>query len=326
MSPIKALLRLRSPGGAGGRLSILIFHRVYPKPDPIFPDEPDAKWFSEVLARLKGWFNVLPLDEAVGMLREGRLPVRAAAITFDDGYADNHEVAMPILQRHGLPATFFIATGFLDGGCMWNDMVVESVRECQSGELDLRFVGVGQFKAGSPTEKRLTIESILAAIKYRPPEDRLALARRIAAIAKISLRKDLMMSSEQVRQMDRNGMLIGAHTVSHPILARLERKVAEREIAESRRHLEEILGKRVGLFAYPNGKPGADYLPEHAEIVRGLGFDAAVSTHPAAVRSVDELFDLPRFTPWDRSLMRFGARMVRNFSEQGIALSRNQAS
>ena len=71
-------------------------------------------------------------------LQQGRLPPRALAITFDDGYADNRTVAAPLLERHGLPCTFFVATGFLDGGRMWNDTLIETVRRAPGQTLDLR--------------------------------------------------------------------------------------------------------------------------------------------------------------------------------------------
>ena len=128
---LKALFHLMSPGGARARLSVLIFHRVLPEPDPLFPDEMHARRFDVLCGWLTSWFKVLPLDEAVARLKAGTLPARAVCITFDDGYADNHHVALPILRRHGLVATFFIATGFLDGGRMWNDTVIEAIRACK---------------------------------------------------------------------------------------------------------------------------------------------------------------------------------------------------
>ena len=126
-----------SPAGDEAQLSILIFHRVLPKVDPLFPLELTSARFDAVCRWLRRWFNVIPLDEAVQALSRRELPARALAITFDDGYADNHEVALPILLKHGLPATFFIATGFLDGGRMWNDTVIESLRHCKAARLDL---------------------------------------------------------------------------------------------------------------------------------------------------------------------------------------------
>jgi hypothetical protein len=72
------------------------------------------------------------------------------------------------------------------------------------------------------------------------------------------------------------------------------------------------LGERVGLFAYPNGKPGEDYSPATVEVVRSLGFDAAVSTQWGASRLGDDLLQIKRFTPWDKTRGRFGVRLLRN--------------
>ena len=76
----------------------------------------------------KANFNVISLADGVAGLKRGCLPPRALSITFDDGYRDNHDIALPILLQLGLPATFFVATGFLDGGRMFNDTVIEAVR------------------------------------------------------------------------------------------------------------------------------------------------------------------------------------------------------
>lgn len=86
-------------------------------------------------------------------------------------------------------------------------------------------------------------------------------------------------------------------------------------MARSREALQTLLGERVGLFAYPNGRPGKDYLPEvHPAIARELGFDAAVSTRWATSRRGEDIFQIPRFTPWDHSRLGFGLRLVRNLS------------
>ena len=86
---------------------------------------------------VKSVFNVIPLEEGVAGIKSGKLPPRALSITFDDGYANNATVAAPILKRLGLHATFFIATGFLDGGRMFNDTVIEAVRGYRGDMLDL---------------------------------------------------------------------------------------------------------------------------------------------------------------------------------------------
>lgn len=316
---MKPLFSLMSPAGRSARLNVLIFHRVLREPDPLFPDEVDAARFDELLGWVQSWFNVLPLDEAARRLQDGSLPARAAALSFDDGYADNHDVALPLLSRRGLPCSFFVATGFLDGGRMWNDTLVEAVRRSSLPMLDLRGMrdakgdDLGQHGLGDTAVRRELLGRLIGRVKYLAPVPRLACVDAIAARAEINPPDDLMMTSEQVRALRRAGMQIGAHTVSHPILATLDVNAAADEIARSRAALEAVLDERVSLFAYPNGKPGTDYLPGvHPAIVRELGFDAAVSTHWAAARRGEDVFQIPRFTPWDRSRSKFGLRLARN--------------
>lgn len=310
---LRAAFSLVSPAGPRAGLSILIFHRVLPEPDPLFPGEVDALRFDALLSWIKGWFNVLPLAEAVERLQHQSLPARAAAITFDDGYADNHHIALPILQRHGLSATFFIAVGFLDGGRMFNDTVIETVRRCRQTDLDLTQLGLGQHDLHSITAKRQAIPTLLNQIKYQPLAQRQDTVNAIAEIAGVVLPDDLMMTTQQVKALHEAGMGIGAHTMHHPILADLERSEAEREIAASRDHLQALLGEPVTLLAYPNGKPDTDYRRDHTEMARHLGFKAAFSTAWGVSRRNSDLFQLPRFTPWERQYWRFGLSLMRNY-------------
>lgn len=312
MSAFEFFFRTLSPAGANGRLSVLIFHRVLPTLDPLFPDLPDAKRFSAILGWMKSWFNVLPLDQAARQLNLGTLPARAAAITFDDGYADNVTVALPILRQRELAATFFIATGFLDGGRMWNDTIIEAIRRCTLPRLSLDDIALGTHSLATLSERRGAIEALIAAVKYLPVDQRSALVDRIAERAGVKPPTDLMMTVDQVKAMRRSGMQIGAHTVSHPILTRLPPADARREMADSKMRLETILGEKVSLFAYPNGKPGEDFSEEHAVLAREIGFDAAFTTAPNAARVGSDIMQLPRFTPWDRSRLRFGVRLALN--------------
>jgi peptidoglycan/xylan/chitin deacetylase (PgdA/CDA1 family) len=309
----RALTRLLSPGGKRG-LSILIYHRVLPKKDPLFPGEVDAVDFDKQLSILKSSFNVIPLIDAVRLAHAGNLPARAACITFDDGYADNAEIALPILQRHQTPATFFIATGFLNGGRMWNDTVIELVRGAPGQPIDARSIGLGWHPLGSIVERQAAISALIAQLKYLPLEERLMQVNRLRDLVNIKLPGDLMMTSAQVSQLHSAGMGIGGHTVSHPILAKLPDALAHAEIAEGKLILEDIIKDQVKLFAYPNGKPGEDYRAEHVAMVKGLKFEGAVSTAWGAMKKNQDLFQLPRFTPWDRSRLRFTMHMARNLT------------
>jgi len=293
-----------------GTIAILIYHRVLPYPDPMLGDEVDAALFRGHLAFLKANCNVLSLTEAVERLQRDQLPPRAACITFDDGYADNYHVALPLLQEFQLPATFFVATGYLDGGLMWNDTIIESVRQAPT---HLAINDVGEFTLDSPTARYKAAMAVVGALKHLPFEQRQQRAEEIALQSGGRLPSDLMMTRAQVRALHAAGMTLGAHTVTHPILSRTDDVAARNEIARGRDELESLSRGRVSLFAYPNGRPGRDYTAAHVRLVKEMGFDAAVSTAWGIARQNSDRFQLPRFTPWDRNPLRFAARLVQNY-------------
>lgn len=303
--------------GSATKLSTLIFHRVTRKPDELFPGEVDARRFDEICGWVRRWFNVIPLSDAVMRIREGSLPPRPLCITFDDGYADNHDVALPILQRHGLTATFFVATGYLDGGLMWNDVLVETIRSASGEMLDLRSLQMGMDGGGcldlsSPGARRDALQRLLMALKYLPPIERSSLVNSVASVAGAKLPLDLMLRTDQVRSLHQAGMDIGAHTVSHPILALVDELQARAEIVDSRRCLEAIINAPVSLFAYPNGKLGDDYMPRDVKLVQEAGFAAAFTTEPGVCVRDCDMFQLPRYTPWRQGKWGFAAQMLSN--------------
>lgn len=311
----RAAFSALAPAGAHARLSILIFHRVLPRPDPLFPDEIDAQRFDQICRWVGRWFNVLPLSKAAQLLPAQRLPARPLVITFDDGYADNQEVALPILQRHGLTASFFVATGFLDGGRMWNDTLIEAIRLTPASQWDLTALGLpglGVVPLGTLVHKRAAIKTVIGACKYLAAAARAQAVAEIAKVAAVPLSTHLMMRSAQVAALHAAGMEIGGHTVNHPILASLPLAQAQQEIVAGKARLEDIVQSPVTTFAYPNGRPGQDYLPTHVQLARQAGFTTAVSTSWGAAASHSDVLQLPRFTPWDRSAWAFATRMARN--------------
>ncbi len=294
-----------------GRLSILIFHRVLRQPDPLFPSEIDAVRFDRLMAIVAKSFVVLTLGQALAHRAAGTLPRRALTITFDDGYADNAEVALPILQRYGLRATFFVATGFLDGGRMFNDTVIETVRGAAEKPLNLSDFALGVCKLASADDRRGVIDLLLPRVKHLALSEREAFLSRLHKLAgEPALPSNLMMRSQQVVELHCAGMEIGGHTVRHPILSVLPDSEAEAEIADGRRHLQNLTGAAVDVFAYPNGRPMQDYDGRHVAMVRRLGFRGAVSTANGVSNQAADPFQLPRFTPWDRQAHRWSARLL----------------
>ncbi|MEM9253836.1 MAG: polysaccharide deacetylase family protein [Pseudomonadota bacterium] len=292
-------------------LSILIFHRVVSERDVMRPSEPTVAEFDWQMRHLRRSYNPMPLLEAVQALGNRSLPNRAVCVTFDDGYADNARIALPVLKKYAIPATVFISTGFINGGRMWNDTVIEALRGFEGSQLDLQSLQLGCYPTATQAERLAAVDGILTAIKHLDPEKR---AERVAGIAALadSLPDNLMLTDAQLRQLADADIDIGAHTVNHPILTSIDEDLASREIEQSKHTLEHIVQRDVRVFAYPNGRPQLDYSTVHRDMVAAAGFEAAVSTHWGVAVPASDRFQLPRFTPWDRKPLAFAARLALN--------------
>ncbi|WP_329695276.1 polysaccharide deacetylase family protein [Aquabacterium sp.] len=312
-----------SPGGASGCLTVLTYHRVLPQADPLQPpDQIDAASFDGHMTAARSCFNVLPLPDALDMLEQGKLPRRALSITFDDGYEDNHSVALPILRRHRLPATFFICTGYLGNGLMFNDVVTEAIRRAQGPHLDLSWLGLGMRPVSNIAEKQGLSKELVQFVKYLPLAQRQATCDRLwEACAGQNARPPLMMVPEQVKDLAAHGMAIGGHTHTHPILTKIGLDEAREDIVRNRQALRDITGSTPSLFAYPNGRPNTDYTREHRDLVKEAGYRAAVSTAWGVATRESDIFQLPRFAPWNVSPTRLTLQLLKNAHKGRQAVS-----
>ena len=292
------------------KITILMYHRVLNKYDPYREDDVLQPVFDAQMQMLSHFYRVMTLPDAVTAQAEGRLPYRAVVITFDDGYADNFDVALPILRKYGIAATFFIATGFLNGGRMWNDTIIDAVAQTNEKKLDLSGIDLGSYDCNGIDNKKSTIEILIRKLKYLPIEERLRQCARLLQATRTTLSNDLMMKSDQVRTMADAGMEIGGHTVNHPILSQIGDEIAANEIADGKAELEDMTQKEVASFAYPNGRPGQDFQNKHAIMVEQAGFKAAVTTERGMAYVDQHRFRLPRFTSWDQSATKFLLRMI----------------
>lgn len=298
-------------GAAAGRICVISYHRVLEHADPLLAPEPDLATFRWHMALLARCFNVLPLRDALAALDAGRVPPRAVCITFDDGYRSTHDLALPVLREFALPATVFVTSGYVDQGNMWNDRIIESVQALPDGHLDLSALDLGAYSLHSLGDRLTTIGQLTERSKYMSPAGRQAVIEHLAALAGPGVSTELMLTSEMLVNLDRHGIEIGAHTVSHPILTSLDDDSARAEIVNGKHALEAILGKPVRLFAYPNGKEGKDFDARHAAMAREAGFDAAFTTAVGAVDRNSLRYQLPRSRPWDQTPLMFGLRLLR---------------
>lgn len=314
-SALRSVGACLSPGGRHAALVVLMYHRALPEPDPMLWDEPDAERFAAQMDIVRSLFRVHDLAEAVEKLSAGRLPSRSVAITFDDGYANNLDVAAPILAERGLTATFFVATGHRDGSAMWNDIVIEALRRAPAG-LDLSEFGLEEPVTADPAARRAAADRLLRRLKYRNLDERSAMAQAIARRSGTVPPVNMMMTDGDLQRLASMGMAIGAHCVNHPILTRLTEASARLEIIESKRQLEQLLRAPVRTFAYPNGRPVDDYSAAHVAMVREAGFSVAVSTAWGAATRRCDPWQMPRVAPWDRSPVRFALRLLRAFTQR----------
>lgn len=295
------------------KLYILIYHRVLDTPDFMRPGEVDKTAFDWQMKLLAQYFNVLSLSDALSRLQSDTLPARAVCITFDDGYADNYLNALPILQKYNFNATFFIASGFLDGGRMWNDSIIETIRQVETSEFDLTELGLGKFDISTPEKKANVAQKILLSLKHLESKKRQDFTDVIGA--KVSkLPDDMMLSSQQLQQLHKQGMEIGGHTINHPIMATLTEAKLQEEIEGNKLTLEHLLQTKIRYFAYPNGRPQLDYLPEQIPLIINQGYEAAFSTQWGVMNKNSDIWQLPRFTPWDNTPLKFMLRMTRMFT------------
>lgn len=312
---LRTLTALAAPAGRNSRLSVFYFHRVLERPDPLLPSEPDARMFDQILRWIGAQFTVLDPLDACERLVAGTLPARPAVISFDDGYMDNHDVALPLLRKHQMPAVFFIATGFLEGGAMFNDRVIEAIRNARSDSIAMPTLSESlpsRLALGSDAERRAAIGQILRAIKHFEPGLRDEHVRKLEASVGYRQALGSMMTPKQVQALHASGMRVGGHTRTHPILCATSDAQAEEEIVGSLEDLTAITGERPSLFAYPNGKRGSDYDDRHVRILEHARCAFAFSTRAGAAHRATPPLEIPRFTPWNRTSIRFGVHALKN--------------
>jgi peptidoglycan/xylan/chitin deacetylase (PgdA/CDA1 family) len=300
------LLRLLERFGRRPGLLVLTYHRIGSPADapdyyaPIWAASPSA--FREQMSRLRDTYRVVTLAEAVELAESGfAVNEPTALVTFDDGYRDNFEVALPVLTGLGVPAAFFLPTSFLDEPRLpWWDFVALAVRRASVPTLRLDRPEPMEIDLGRTPRADAVARVIRACLDHHVDVNdergfRHHLAERAGVVVDDeALGRALFMSWDQARALAATpGMAVGSHTQTHRNLARLSGDEQRAELADSRRLLESRLGRAIDALAYPYGWPGAfDAVTERLAAEAGYrlaltgveGFNRPGRTDPFAVR------------------------------------------
>jgi peptidoglycan/xylan/chitin deacetylase (PgdA/CDA1 family)/CelD/BcsL family acetyltransferase involved in cellulose biosynthesis len=297
--------RRREPAGR-----ILYYHRVNDDRDPFFPSMP-VDVFERQMRYVARRYKVVSLGRLIEHLESGR-PETVVAITFDDGYRDNYDNALPILERYGLPATVFLATGSLDTRePLWFEILAGALKTTSVDHLDLETDPPRRLWLRT-TEERLRANGELFALLRRMPDRErhvqlTAFLRELAAPDAMQ-RTDMMLTWDQVRASTRRGVEFGGHTVTHPFVSRLTPEQADWEISECKRRIEAELQTPVAHFAYPNGRE-EDFSPWSKEAIRAAGYQGAVTTLWGLNYQSTDRLELRRGQPWEEDEARFAYKM-----------------
>ncbi|HEV2814542.1 MAG TPA: polysaccharide deacetylase family protein [Solirubrobacteraceae bacterium] len=277
------LLRRRSPG-----VACLVYHRVgTPGPDGWDPTvfEAGIEQFDAQMGFISRSFDVVgpeDLEEIVARRRRGR----HVLITFDDGYRDSYEHGFRLVRKHGLKATFFITSGFLDDRTIsWWDQISGMVRRTERREVRVP----GRERPPVSLEPAVVPEAVrilTSAYKELPAAETDAfldeLAERLGT-DRAWPGDDPWMTWDTVREMRAAGMTIGGHTATHPVLARLPAERQREEILISKARLEEELGEPMRWFSYPVGARDT-FAPETQAVLREAGVELAFSYYGGSPR------------------------------------------
>ena len=298
-----------------------MFPRIFgPEPKPLIlgyhrvADETIDPWtlavspthFEEQLRVLRRTRRPFSLTEFVGRLVAGELPPNAVALTFDDGYVDNLTAARPRLSAADIPATVFLATGYLDRGqpFWWDELarLILSDGALSSFELVVRGeamridvdAGTPEHAGGAAKSRRAALWRIWQTLRRLEDEERRSIMTKLASVFARRDRPAMpgrAMTSDEVRSLVAGDLVtIGAHTVTHPMLAGLGAAACRREIRESKQACEVLCGGPITAFAYPYG----DFDAEAREAAKAAGFAFACSTQQGPATAASDVFALPR--------------------------------
>lgn len=273
----------------GTLIPILGYHRIWPLDKELsFPFDQELvsatpEEFAWQMQYVREQFHPITFADLLRALDgTARLPKRPLIVTFDDGYEDNATIATPILHRLGMPATFFLATGYINQPqTFWYDRLAQLLNTTFASQLQLLSLPDPFPIPAQAKGRRWMLRRLLSHLKKLPNADRLAeleqcerqLADRAENIGPIQSRA---MSWSQAREMVHQGMELASHAVSHPVLANCDDKTLRYELQQSRHEIQQQTGQPADVISYPVGGPSA-FSPRVVNLAQEAGYRLGVS-------------------------------------------------
>jgi peptidoglycan/xylan/chitin deacetylase (PgdA/CDA1 family) len=264
----------------------------------------DIQDFKRQVCHIKRWYAVITMDElASNLAEENHFASPSIVITIDDGYLNNYTLAYPILRTLGLPAIIYLTTGFIGTNkATWVDDLMDMLFLTKAETLRLpKLLGEKILYISTRSQKRDAVKILFNVMLKLEHERKLLIMQTLSKSLGVeeiwgSHAERKMLNWNEVIEMSRNGISIGAHTVNHSTLSKMHVREAKREISGSKIEIEAKVGHRIRHFAIPNGKI-EDFNEELKEFCKEIGFKTVVSTEPGLVSAKSDPYFLRRINP-----------------------------
>jgi peptidoglycan/xylan/chitin deacetylase (PgdA/CDA1 family) len=285
---------------------ILLYHRIVDDSSAYLDKGPGMHHhvydFEKEISYLKKHYQILSIDETVARIKSRRYFEKpTVAITFDDGYRDNFTLAYPVLRKHGVPATIYLATSLIGSeGRTWTDQIELALLQTRREYFSLpELHGEEKISIRTKGEKRAACIELASALKSMPDVRCKELLQGIFERLDFhpnEAKTRMMLNWDEVRVMAGNGITFGSHSHTHPILSRMPVAEAKEELLDSKKIIEEQLGQQVKHFAYPNGRI-EDFSEELRNYSENIGFESVASVIHGSNNSVNgNQYSLRRIT------------------------------
>jgi peptidoglycan/xylan/chitin deacetylase (PgdA/CDA1 family) len=284
------------------RLLVLAYHGLRDQAAPagtswsLLPIEQ----FDLQLRYLRRHYSIRFIDDALGDLFGAGLQEPTACITFDDGYCSNHRLGLPALQQFDVPATVYLATGFIGTDrLIWTIELDLMFQQTRRPRIDLRPIGLSAVRLSGVEDRARSARAVIARLKAFHPAARGAALDQIRAELGVEEPAHdaayAFMDWDEVAAMDASGLIsFGGHTVNHEIVVSLDGDALDEEITGSVRTVRERVRSVSSTFAYPNGTAG-DFDVRASRVLQRAGCTAAVTTIEGLSDGTTDPFAIRRF-------------------------------